>query len=164
MINITNSRAIERAALAARLRLVEAGEVVTYSDLDQACGCDVRASRHILASARAELRDEDSIVFESLAGIGLRRLTEAERGTVAPDRRRRRAFRQAQTSLKEMRGLEQALLTPGERQQFFARYALISAIAAVSTHRALQKVLAISPRDDPVLPVDQTLESLKGIR
>jgi hypothetical protein len=63
-----------------------------------------------------------------------------------------------------MRGLDTAVLTPGERQQFLGRLALCSAIAAVASGRALNRVMAISVPDQPVLPVDKTLAALADIR
>jgi hypothetical protein len=85
---ITNSRAVERAALMELLRTIEAGATVTYEEMDAAAQCDVRKDRHVLAAARADLRDEEMMVFEPIARVGLRRLTESERATIAPDRRR----------------------------------------------------------------------------
>lgn len=161
---IINSRAVERAAVMEILRAVEPGATVAYSVLEAAAGCNLRKDRHVLAAARSDLRDEEMIVFEPVTKVGLRRLTDAERATVAPDRRRRRSFRQATIGLKEMRGLETAALTNGERQQFLGRLALLSAVAAVSSSRSLQKVLAISVPDQPALPVTETLAELAKIK
>jgi hypothetical protein len=63
-----------------------------------------------------------------------------------------------------MRGLETSALTNGERQQFLGRLALLSAVAAVSSSRSLQRVLAVSVPDQPMLPVEQTLSELAKIR
>lgn len=161
---ITNSRAVERAALVELLRTVEPGATINYGMMEAVAKCDLRKYRHVLAAARAELRDEENIVFEPVIRVGARRLTDAERGTVAPDRRRRRSFRQATLGLKEMRGLETAALSNGERQQFLGRLALLSAVAAVSSSRSLQRVLAVSVPDQPMLPVEQTLTELSKIR
>ena len=160
---LTRSRAIERAAVTDVLRKVAPGEVATYRELDLAAGCSTRENRHIVAAARDELRDDEAMVFEPIAKVGYRRLTEAERATVAPDRRRRRAYRQATISLKEMHRLETAELTPGERQQFLGRFALLGAIAAIATHRALRRVMAVANPESARLPeVDQTLSILSG--
>jgi hypothetical protein len=160
---ITKSRAIERAALVELLRAVEPGETLDYEAMTAAIEQPILANRHILAAARADLRDEEMIVFEPVPRVGLRRLTDGERGTIAPDRRRRKSYRQAVVALKEMRGLETALLTDGERQQFLGRLALCSAIAAVASGRALKKVMAAVP-DQPTLPVEQTLTMLAEIK
>lgn len=162
---ITNSRALERAALFAFLRTVEAGQTVTYEDMERVAGCSsLRANRYILAAARADLRDEEYIVFEPVMKVGMRRLTESERAVVAPDRRRRRSYRQASMGLKEINGIQVAGLSNGERQQFLGHLALLGAIAAVSSARALKRVLGNVQPDAPVLPVDQTLQMLADIR
>lgn len=161
---ITSSRAVERAALMDLLRTIEPGATVTYATMSAVAKVAVQEQRHILAAARADLRDEEMIVFEPITNVGVRRLTEAERATIAPDRRRRRSFRQATIGLKEIRGLEDAKLSSGERQQFLGRLALLSAIAAVSSSRALRRVLEVSVPDSPALPVDQTLAMLADIK
>lgn len=162
---ITNSRAVERQALVEILRSVEPGETISYGAMEAGANVrNLRKDRHVLAAARADLRDEESIVFEPITGVGLRRLTDAERATVAPDRRRRRSFRQATLGLKEMRGLETAALSNDERHQFLGRLALLSAVAAVSSARSLQRVLAVSVPDQPALPVEQTLSELSKIK
>lgn len=161
---ITNSRAIERAALADLLRTIEPGQTVTYTTMEAVAKCSLRKNRHVLAAARNDLRDEEMIVFEPITNVGLRRLTEAERATIAPDRRRRRSFRQATIGLKEMRGLETAALTNGERQQFLGRLALLGAVAAVASSRALNRVLAVSAPDEPALPLERTLSMLSDIK
>jgi hypothetical protein len=161
---ITNSRAVERQALVELLRTVEPGATVNYGMMEAVARCDLRKNRHVLAAARGDLRDEETIVFEAVPTVGLRRLTEPERATVAPDRRRRKSFRQATLGLKEMRGLETAALSNSERQQFLGRLALLSAVAAVSSSRSLARVLSISAPDSPVLPLDQTLSELAKIK
>jgi len=161
---ITNSRAVERAALVEVLRTIEPGETIRYETMESVVKCSLRINRHILAAARRDLCDEEMLVFEPIINVGLRRLTEAERATVAPDRRRRRSFRQATMGLREMRGLENAALTNGERQQFLGRLALLSAVAAVASSRALNRVLGVSNPDEPVLPVEKTLSMLADIK
>jgi len=161
----STSRAVERAAVAEALRAAEPGETISYATLDAAAECSVKENRHIVASARVELRDEDGIVFEAIPNVGYRRLTDSERATVAPDRRRRRAYRQASNGLKEMRGLlESPSLTAGERQQALGRFALLGAVAAVATHKALQRVLAVPIPDTQILPLDKTLSVLSDIK
>jgi hypothetical protein len=164
LATITNSRAVERAALVDLLRTIEPGATVTYAAMAGVINCSVLENRHVLTAARGDLRDEEMIVFEPISGVGLRRLTESERATVAPDRRRRKSFRQATIALKEMRGLETAALTAGERQQFLGRLALCSAIAAVASGRALTRIMGVSAPDQPALPVEKTLSMLADIK
>jgi len=161
---ITTSRAVERAALIDLLRTADPGATITYAELDAVAELKVQRNRHILAAARADLRDEEQIVFEAIPKIGVRRLTDPERATVAPDRRRRKSFRQAMFALKEMNGLEKAALTDGDRQQVLGRLALCSAIAAVASSRALTKVMGVASPDSPMLPVEQTLTMLARIK
>jgi hypothetical protein len=160
---ITNSRAIERDLIAAHLRTVAPGATTTYAELSTVAGIDIRAARHVLKAAREEVCNEDGIVFESLINIGLRRLTQSELATVQPDRRRHKAYRQSRIALREMRGVDEAALPPGERTQFLARLAQHGAIAAIATHRATAHLVAAQP-DLPNLDLDQTLDLLREIR
>lgn len=164
-LDITVSRAIERAALIALLREVAEGATITYPELSAAAGLDVRRDgKHALSAAREDVRDEDRIVFEPVVNVGLRRMTQIELATVQPDRRRRRIQNQSRTELKELAAVREDDLAAGERQQFLAHLAQAGAVAAIATHRALRRLIGFGTPDGKCLPVDQALSALREIK
>lgn len=133
--NFTKSRKVERVAVEAHLRSTAIGATVTYGEIKAATGVDCRRDRHVLSSARTTLRDNDGVLFEAVASVGVRRLSAAE---IAVDQsRRKRAHQQAKLGLKELATIrEPGSLPPGERLLYNASTALLGVIAASSSTKA----------------------------
>ena len=59
-----------------RLKKVLIGETITYSEIDQAIGRI--HSYGMLYTAKKKLQKEDSIVFSTIRGVGIKRLADAD--------------------------------------------------------------------------------------
>ena len=69
----------ESTQLITMLRDVKVGDLVTYVEINERIGGDVRGRhRHALTTARKKLMQENQMHFGTIIGTGIRRLTESE--------------------------------------------------------------------------------------
>lgn len=77
-IPIRGQLAIETSIALERLSKAKPGETVTYKELSELCGCDVRKRRDIITTPINKLLSEQSKVFITEHGKGIRLLTNEE--------------------------------------------------------------------------------------
>lgn len=91
---------VDARALLARMKAAGVGEIITYDEMSELIGRDVRGgSRHVLEAARRWARRE-RIIFGAVTGIGIKRLDDAGKvrvGSGMMDKIRRTSRRAAQT-------------------------------------------------------------------
>ena len=94
------------------LSTAEIGQVFTYQELNEACKDDVQSRNTILATARRTiLKTPYRMVFGTIAGIGIKRLSDEE----IPDQGEhaaRRSYRAARNGIKKMDCADMAKMTP----------------------------------------------------
>ena len=151
-----DSRAIYQRLMAAKI-----GDLVTYKELATMTGRDLQhGDRYVLMSAcRAAQRD--GAVFGVVRGEGVKRLADAEivssAAGVLP--RIRRASKRA---IRRLTAVSDFAALPNDAKIAHNTYASIfGAIAAVSTHGAVQKVEAKVKDAAQTLPLAKTLEAFK---
>jgi len=76
MYQATTERNLEVNSLLSALNACSVGGVITWEELDQALGREVRPSnRDLLHRALAKLSDDSGIIFESVKGVDYKRLS-----------------------------------------------------------------------------------------
>jgi len=69
---------VEAIELSKALIATEIGDVLTYSDLNSAAKCDVQVRNYVLQTARRIAQRDKSMVFGTIMGIGIKRLSDDE--------------------------------------------------------------------------------------
>lgn len=139
--NPENVAAIEK--IADVLRRVSIGSTVGYYELSAAAGADrdVRGdARHLLDAARETVEKEDGSRFESVRGVGVKKLLASELPDLGAShvRRTRRA---ALRGIKRLTGLA-ANLTEKDRATIVAQRTVLGVAANVATMSAVKAVAA----------------------
>lgn len=75
-------------SLSGRLRELSVGGLVTYDELSELIGRNIRTHRHLLYSAIRMVEREDGAVFDTERGVGVRRLEAADAPKVGQKTRR----------------------------------------------------------------------------
>lgn len=89
MFPSTAENSADVARLVERLREAPIGETVSFAELDKAIGRPIRSRRYLLVRAMDRLNAETGAVFESVFGIGYRRMPIDRMATVGGRARRR---------------------------------------------------------------------------
>jgi hypothetical protein len=69
---------VEAIELSKALIATEIGDVLTYTDLNAAAKCDVQVRNYVLQTARRIAQRDKSMVFGTIMGIGIKRLSDDE--------------------------------------------------------------------------------------
>lgn len=140
----------ETHALAARLRKLEPGQVVTYGELNSlfSNAFDVQGrNRHNLDAARRKLLNDEGIVIECVHSVGAKRLTENEKLSIGPQviQRTRRI---AKRGLRKLATTDTASLNPQERRELLTSQSLIGAVVCC-TEPSIAKRVAVKIQASP---------------
>lgn len=163
-LNLTASRAVQRAAIMTSLRTVAERGSISYADLSAVAGESILPIRHVLNEARVDLRDQDGIMFETIRSQGLRRMTSAEVALTVPGHRGKRAHSQATKGIKEMATVaDPAALPYAERVAYQSGVSMLGATAAVTSKVAFRRIQAECARVDQTLTNAQTLRLFETI-
>ncbi len=149
---------IDSQLIAERLMQVEIGQLVTYEVLSEVIRQDATNDhgRGCIATARRMLQRDHQIVFGTVRGVGLKRLSDAEivqTGSHSVHRVRSAARRGAKmlTAVSDFDAL-----APADKLRHNATLSVLGAIEAISSAGAVkkveQRVTAASP-----LPIAATL-------
>lgn len=74
---------------------------ISYIDLARQAGLTVDRTKQVLSSARRALRSESGVLFGTIVGEGLRRLTDADK-VKKPEAFKKRVFRGAGREIKDL--------------------------------------------------------------
>jgi hypothetical protein len=69
---------VEAIELSKALIATQIGDVLTYTDLNNAAKCDVQVRNYVLQTARRIAQRDKSMVFGTIMGIGIKRLSDDE--------------------------------------------------------------------------------------
>lgn len=143
-----------------RLRQTPAGAVVSYADLSEVVGYDIRERRHRLATAVRKARNDHGLVFSAVHGVGLRRDTDPEIivSSVAARRRIRKA---ARVHLKKLSVVEFAALEAADKVRHCAEASLFAATVHAASEATARKIAGRMADTPQVLPVAKSLEAMK---
>lgn len=149
----------EVRVLADMLAAVPFGETVRYANLSAAVHFDVRQKRHILARARQKALEETGAIFDTVRGVGLRRL-QAEQipglGAAARRRIRREAHRTHRAMRHGISGFND--VEPAVYRKYLNESAVLGLLERISTDRTMARIAA---RPTP-LPVTAAMRNLLG--
>lgn len=146
-------------ALVARLNRLEMGELVTYADLSEAIGRDIRSRRYLLATACAHLLKQRK-VFACVTNTGMRRLTDSEivENSLYAFRRIRRMTKRSAMRLTSANWNE---LSHTERQQHNLHLSVLGAIAHAATPLNMACIEPMCNNNQPnALPTAKVLKLL----
>lgn len=142
--------------LVQRLKQIEVGQTVTYTDLSDACGARVDGNSSHIRTALATVMRDDRIVFANVRGVGYERLDDVgkvDTGAKYSDRIRNIARKSIETLMcvDDFSGL------PAEKKlEHNARTAIMGSIALLSKPDAPELLKSKAPVERP-LPVSETL-------
>jgi len=160
----TTERPMFRASVEAQMlaeSLAEAAieQVITYEEMTILIGKDVRLVRHTIATARRRLMREKGMVFASVVGVGVKRLSpddtvgEAESIT----KRSRNANRKAMQTLDTV---EYADLTGDKRNEYTALQAQARIVALTLKTQNKRKLEALAGGRAQPLALGDAMERL----
>jgi hypothetical protein len=152
--------AIETKLLTDALATAE-GTVVTYADLSKIVGANLTTSdrlRSCLNSARRKLVKEQHIHFAVVRGVGLKRITHAD--VVERDDTAAKIRRMARRGLRKITAVDYDDLPHSSQVRHQAKVAVLAAIEAVSTKKAV-KVIEAKVTPQTHLPLAATLEAFR---
>jgi hypothetical protein len=140
----------ETHAIASRLRVLAAGQTITYVELNALfpTAFDVQGrNRHNLEAAKRKVLNDDGIVVECVFNVGVKRLTDSEKLAIGPQviQRTRRI---AKRGLKKLATTDTAQLHPEERRELLTQQSLIGAIVCC-TEPSLGKRVAAKIQASP---------------
>lgn len=156
-MNPTFQMSSDARFLLQRLAKAQKGEVITYVALSEIIGSRVDGSTSALHTAfRRALRDHD-MVFATVAGEGVKRLTDPEIVAQSEDlmQRQRRASKRAAEKLTKV---DFASISDEEKVRHNAHLSLFGSVAHLSTRKQVEQVEAAVRKSGHDLPIAQTLK------
>lgn len=154
-------QAVDTRLLVSLLSKAEIGQTFTYAELSRHLGRKVEGSTSNLLSARKILQRDYGMVFDTIWGQGIKRLSDSEivaLGDKLPGKVRRLAKR---TIVKVSVAKDEAL-TNEQIVQRNAAVSMAGVLMHVSTKSGLAKLEAAVKVNAAELPVGKTLELFKG--
>lgn len=136
------TQSAETAVLIRLLRSMSVGDVLTYEQLSEAVGRDVRTWRGPLSTARNRVLRDDCVHTDVVRTVGVKRVSTAEgaiSGSARALGRVRSAARKGRTIVSRVI-LDEVPQT--ERAVLFARSSLLDLLDSASTAKAESKALA----------------------
>ena len=139
-------------------------EVITYKQIEEKLGLDVRKRRHIYNTAFRHLLKENGKRFAVEKKVGIRRLSppqiidHAQAGRGRANRILRRERKKLVLGIRDAAELEKADL-----ERYNVQRSILEMLCAASNSKAEKKVEAITGETNRPLAVQRTLEALKEI-
>lgn len=144
-----------------RLRNTQVGDVVTYDELSQILGRDVREyCMGNVNTARRTLVDE-AIFFDCLTNAGYKRLNNEEAVSVS-DHYRTRARKSARRGMNHLAHVPFDGLTEESKRKHLAMSAQLGAIELFSSSKASKKIEATVTDVSHKLAIGETLKLFGG--
>ncbi|MBE0568910.1 MAG: hypothetical protein IH577_04465 [Deltaproteobacteria bacterium] len=158
---IVKQMGIDAQVLIEKLRGVEVGAAVTYVQMSEWIGRDVRGHGYgSLCTARNRLIRDEGIVFGTVIGVGLKRLDDA--GKVSEAGEHINAIRRAaDRGLAVAKAAEYDALPEEAKKKYNATVSHLGVLRAVTTSAAQKRIVAKVENAKGMLPVGVTLEALK---
>lgn len=131
---------VDTRALVEVMRQVKPGEMISYGQLNDACGRDVQDRRHITDSARRILERDYSMVFRCIKNEGFIRLTNEKIVDVATTDRREKMRRQAGKAIKELACVAYEELLQPKQIEHNTNMALFGSMYQATSKQSVKKL------------------------
>lgn len=138
------------------LAKAEVGQTFTYAALGKVISREVNGSFGPLRTALIRLLRDEDMVFSTIVGIGIKRLSDQEivaEGGTAADAIRRRARRSAERQMK----VDFSALPREAQARFTAQVSVMATVAMMTRTRSLEKIAAAASPEIKELPIAKTL-------
>jgi hypothetical protein len=142
-----------------RLRAMEIGELITYTDLGAIISKPVDGATGCLRSAIDSLLRKEQMVFAAVRSVGMKRLNDtdivsASDADVSSIRRKAKKAVRKLTSVKDYNAM------PGpSRLAHTARVSVLAAMVDMSTDRSIEKIEKAAVGQSSALPFGDTLRA-----
>jgi hypothetical protein len=154
-------KSADTSILENRLRQTQPGDVVTYEELSKVLGRDVKAyCLGYLHTARHALLKE-SIVFDCVRKVGLRRLAAGEVVSVA-DSHRQKASRATRRGAEHLAYIQSDSLTDEEKKRYMVLSTQLSTMALMASSKASKKIEGIITDPSRQISTAETLKLFGG--
>ena len=158
------TRSVDTSLLMARLQKLAVNETVTWKELSDTIGRDVRTVAHgFLQSARQRVLKDYGIVLEAIHKVGLKRLDDT--GIVkTSDYSRHKIHREAGRALTRIACIENLAGLPNDdKVKVNAARAAFGALHSITTEASQKKIVkAVVSSGGDSLAIGKTLEAFKG--
>ena len=160
MASITEMSADARL-LTEYLQKKQEGDIVTYDEISEFLGCDVRIKRHVLETARRHLLKEN-MVFDTVIKIGIKRLTASEIANGSGRKSISRIRRETGRGIKKLRVAAAYDLSKEDIIRMNTDASMLGAVKMFTTPASMKKLQGkIASNSGSEMPVGKTLELFK---
>ena len=161
VLNPVAKNGIDIDMLKTRLGTVPVGETISYPELTEVIGRDIRKHRYLLISACNQLLKERQMVFGAVFNVGIKRMTPDESVTQASHVLKRVRSIAKRGAAKIAATDYNALSTDRLRQMHNGYLSLLGAIVYSADSRNMNRLNERCSNTGPmVLPTARTLELL----
>lgn len=155
------AKSVDTSIIEKALRDSQEGDIVTYDDLSTKLGRDVREFCYSnLSSARRSLV-EDSIFFDVVDGVGLKRLNNEE-SLSSPQSYIKRATNAARRAVKNLSRIKFDELSDDGKKKHLVTSAVAGAMSMFGSSKAGKKLEQKISSDPKQLPIGETLKLFGG--
>lgn len=153
MFRSSPEREAEIRTLSGLLREIPLGEVLSYAAMTEAIGRDVRGDARVslLAARQTVEREPEGRRFETLRGVGIKRIETADIPGIGAATRRK-ISRTARRGHARLCGITANDLTPEVQKQIDFERSMLGAITLASSSRTAAKVQKATPGTSGEIP------------
>ena len=143
---------VETQLLVERLRKLEEGETVSYSELNQICGADVQTvAAGWLRTARKRVEQEEKRIFDVVRGEAIKRLSPSDSvGLISANRVKIRKF--AKRTLRRTECIQWDKLNKEEQLRLNLERTVAATVSVVSTDKQAERLTASVAANGNPLP------------
>ena len=157
-MQIVKDRKFETETIVKHLLNAKVGDEITYAELSRLTGMKITSTSGVLQSAKRIVLNEDRRVFDSVRGIGIRRMADEEIAT--SDRDLRKSRRHAKRSLKKLACVENFTSMSNHAQiSHVIKSSFFGAVAYMANKGKLQSIAKAATGRSSELPVKETLQA-----
>jgi len=157
-MQIVKDRKFETQAIIKRLLDAKVGEDITYGELSRLTGMKITSTSGVLQSAKRIILNEDRRAFDSVRGIGIKRMADEEIATC--DKDIRKARRHAKRSVKKLSCVENFTGMSNHAQiSHVIKSSFFGAVAYMANKGKLQQIATAASGRSSELPVKETLQA-----
>lgn len=152
---------VDSQVILARLKTMRKGDVVTYDELTKLIQSDIRKkSYYCLNTARRRLLMDDGMVFESVRGVGIKRMDDEQIISIG-EQSERKLHKLSRNAMRKLGCANTDNLTNEQRIDLYAHCSAIGAIALITKPSKLKLLKAAVKSSESRLPVNKSLEIFK---
>jgi len=157
-MNAIRELSLDRQMLTERLEKVAIGETVTYAELSEVIGREVRMCRHLLYGAMHTLQRDNHMIFDTVMNVGVKRQDDS--GIVAGgDAYIRHIRRTSRTGARRLSCVDSFTDLPPDRQiQHNANMSLMGAFTSMTRRKKRKELESRVKEAQDKLSLAKTLE------